>query len=61
MNYVVTDDDLSMLLSGTQWHDGAMKHLLGGEDHDREADRAGEAVAGRQVAGAATRVPSDQT
>ncbi len=31
-NYTLGDDDLTMLLAGTKWHDPMMRHLLGGED-----------------------------
>jgi len=32
VNYDLSDDELTMLLEGSHWHDAATRHLLGGDD-----------------------------
>jgi hypothetical protein len=32
INYILTDEDLTMLLGGTRWHEAIIQHVIGGQD-----------------------------
>lgn len=57
MNYNLTDDDLTFILTGNIWHDGMIRHLLGGDDVTKKLAKLDPRAIGPMAAAAVPPAP----